>query len=103
MLFHNSERLNQVVFGVMYDIRYIHPTYCNKKQIFTQKTKTSKLQILDRNLYAKTDMNITATLFWAIYILHLCMLCSTTNYSYSILVYTHKIYSTYYSVSHTRN
>jgi len=46
MLFHNSERLNQVVFGVMYDIRYIHLTDCNKNKYLYRKQKLSNYKSL---------------------------------------------------------
>ena len=81
MLFHNTERLKQVVFGVMYDIRYIHLTDCNKKQIFTQKTKTFKLQIPGRNLYAKTDKIITVDYFgyYIFYTFEYCVLAQNIH------------------------
>jgi len=56
MLFHNSKRLNQVVFGVMYDIRYIyiyiyiyvyiHLTDCHKNKYLHRKQKLSNYKSL---------------------------------------------------------
>ena len=102
MLFLNSERLNQVVFGVMYDIRYIQLMDCNKNKYLHRKQKLSNFKSLVEICTPKKYKTITVTLFRALYILRFSILCSSTRYSYSILVYIHKIYLTHYSVSHIK-